>query len=239
MILFKKLSSLFTGLVLILCPFYLLAQHTVHHSGAMKNVMRQGKLEATVRLDTLINKGVMWGIGPLDSLRGEITIVNGIPFISVTTGVDGMRVYTNAEATAPFLVYSGEKNWKKSVLPKHVKNLASLEAYLDSFYHSYDQPFCFRLEGKINRALIHIVNLPPGQKVGSPEDAHRGMIKYPLNDVMVEMVGFFSRHHQTIYTHHDTFMHLHLITIDKSAMGHLEEVEFDADTITLLVPSKL
>ncbi len=53
---------------------------------------------------------------------------------------------------------------------------------------------------------------------------------------MVDIVGFFSTEHKTIFTHHDTFMHLHLITKDKLMMGHLDNAVFK--DITLYFPVK-
>jgi acetolactate decarboxylase len=52
------------------------------------------------------------------------------------------------------------------------------------------------------------------------------------------MVGFFSTEHQAVFTHHDTFMHLHLMTEDKKQMGHLEELRFKPGQMRLLLPGK-
>ena len=90
------------------------------------------------------------------------------------------------------------------------------------------QPFAFRLIGNIKTANIHIVNLPADTKVSSPEDAHQGQTNYQINNKEVEIIGFFSKQHRAIFTHNDTFIHTHLITKDKSMMGHLEEVDFVA-----------
>ena len=86
------------------------------------------------------------------------------------------------------------------------------------------RPFIFKLEGIIEKATIHIVNLPKGSKVSSPDDAHQGQINYHLQNEQVEIIGFFSTEHKAILTHHDTFLHMHLITKDKTKMGHLDEV---------------
>jgi acetolactate decarboxylase len=69
--------------------------------------------------------------------------------------------------------------------------------------------------------------------VRSPEEAHRGLQHYPLANVPVEILGFFSTEHKAIFTHHDTFMHLHLITSDRQKMGHLDALTFGPGEVWL------
>jgi len=71
--------------------------------------------------------------------------------------------------------------------------------------------------------------------VSSPAEAHQGQTNYYLNNEEVEIVGFFSTEHQGVFTHHDSFLHMHLITKDKSLMGHLDELELDK--VTLYLPA--
>jgi acetolactate decarboxylase len=47
----------------------------------------------------------------------------------------------------------------------------------------------------VKKATIHVVNLPKGTKVTSPEDAHKGEQKFTLQDRDVDMIGFFSTEH--------------------------------------------
>ena len=47
-----------------------------------------------------------------------------------------------------------------------------------------------------------------------------------MRDREVDLVGFFSRMHKGVFTHHDTFVHMHLLTADRKMMGHADEVEF-------------
>lgn len=49
----------------------------------------------------------------------------------------------------------------------------------------------------------------------------------------VDIIGFFSTTHKAIFTHHDSFLHMHLIGANREKMGHLEEVLFKKGTITL------
>jgi len=92
------------------------------------------------------------------------------------------------------------------------------------------------LEGKIVEAAIHIQNLPKGSTVSSPKEAHQGQVNYSLENESVEIVGFFSTEHQGVFTHHDSFLHMHLISQDESKMGHIDSLEIDE--MSLFLPKK-
>lgn len=65
-----------------------------------------------------------------------------------------------------------------------------------------------------------------------------GQVNYPLNNEQAEIIGFFSTEHKTIFTHHDTFLHIHLMTTDKQKMGHLDEVWFKKGRMKLYLPTE-
>ena len=94
----------------------------------------------------------------------------------------------------------------------------------------------YKLSGAVERAMIHIVNLPKGSKVSSPDDAHKGQVNYLIKNEQADIVGFFSTEHKAIFTHHDTYLHMHLITKDRQKMGHLDEVLFEKGTMKLYLP---
>jgi acetolactate decarboxylase len=70
--------------------------------------------------------------------------------------------------------------------------------------------------------------------VSSPKEAHSGQTPFEISASTVQIVGFFSREHQGIFTHHDTFMHLHLLCKSQNLMGHLDAVRFSR--MQLLLP---
>jgi acetolactate decarboxylase len=72
--------------------------------------------------------------------------------------------------------------------------------------------------------------------VSSPEDAHKGQTNYNLKNEEVVIIGFFSTEHKGVFTHHDSFLHLHLITKDERKMGHLDMAEFNE--MELYLPKK-
>ena len=205
--------------------------------GAMKNVMRKGELFATIDLDTLSNKEHLYGLGPVEYLTGEIMIVDGKCYTSIVTGDTSMRVSETFALKAPFFGYGNINSWKEVAIPDSVTNMLQLENYIERTTKEYPQPFFFKVVATVNEATVHVVNLPKGTKVSSPEEAHQGLTHFPIVNKQVELLGFYSTEHQTIFTHHDTFMHVHLITNDKQKMGHLEELNMKKGTVKFYLPA--
>jgi acetolactate decarboxylase len=149
-----------------------------------------------------------------------------------------MKTEEVATAKAPFFVYSNQAAWETVSLPSSVKDLKELEKFIDDKAMNVDEPFVFKIEGKVEYADIHLVNLAKGSIVKSPDDAHKGQVNCQVQQTDVQIIGFFSRKHQAVFTHHDTFMHLHLITNDRKMMGHLDDFKMEPSQLKLLMPAK-
>ncbi len=231
---YKKLIPLLTTIFLMQ---FTNAQNnsSVNVVGAMKNVMWEGQLYGTINLDTIKDKTNLYGIGPVEYLSGELMIVEGKSYKSVVVSETDMKVEETYDVKAPFFVYSNTSNWKEYELPKKIITSEQLVNYLIKLNKNSDKPFTFKLVGSIDRATIHIVNLPKGSVVTSPDEAHKGQVNYNLDQENVTIVGFFSTRHKAIFTHHDTFIHMHLITDDKTKMGHIDDINFKKGTMKLYI----
>jgi acetolactate decarboxylase len=212
------------------------ASDTITITGAMRDAMWKGEIYGKIAPDTLADKRYLYGIGPLEYLRGEILIWDGQPYLSSVAENGGIAMAQTWQFKAPFFAHARISDWSEVPLPDSVRNLAQLQQYLDQTTRSMRRPFFFRLQGRIESANIHIVNLPPGTAVRSPKEAHQGKKDYTLRQESVQILGFFSTAHQTIFTHHDTFLHLHLMTADRQKMGHVDEVLFEAGAMMLSLP---
>jgi len=196
-------------------------------AGAMKNVMWRGELAGLIRLDTIQDKQGLYGLGPESCLTGELLIKDGQVYVSRVTSDSTMTVEKTDKVSAPFFVYAWVHQWQETALPASIKTIKDLERFIDEKTANAKRPFAFKLSGTVTHADIHIQNLPEGTLVSSPEEAHQGQTSYALKNAEVEIVGFFSTQHQGVFTHHDSFLHMHLITKDETKMGHLDGVEFE------------
>ena len=212
--------------------------NSVKIAGAMRNVMHKGEVSGVIDLDTIKNKTHLYGLGPLEGLAGEILVIDGKGYKSTVDSAATMQVTETFEMKAPFFVYANVDTWSEANLPDSVSTLADLDRYLDLAAKDLPGQFCFRLTATIERSTIHIVNLPLGSKVSSPEEAHLGQVNYELVNADVELVGFFSKKHKGVLTHHDTNIHVHLITTDKEMMGHLDKLKLQSGTARLFLPAR-
>ncbi|MFW6370913.1 MAG: acetolactate decarboxylase [Bacteroidota bacterium] len=193
--------------------------------GVMKNVMWKGELGSSIDLDTISDKNGHYGLGPVSYLTGELLINNGKSYVSKVTSDSTMTVEKTFDTSSPFFVYGNVTEWNEMELPTNVKTIQDLEKFIDNKTTEYKRPFVIKLIGQVSRAIIHIQNLPEGTKVSSPDEAHQGQTNYNIANEDAEIIGFFSTEHQGVFTHHDSFLHMHLITKDESKMGHLDELE--------------
>ncbi|HRE65737.1 MAG TPA: acetolactate decarboxylase [Cyclobacteriaceae bacterium] len=204
--------------------------------GAMKEVMWKGKLSGTIDLDTLSNKQHLFGLGPVEYLAGEILIIDGKAYRSTVLTDSTMKVEETYAIKAPFFAYANIMNLTQVILPDSIQSAQQLEQFLERTTKKQNRPVLFRFTGEIEQATIHVVNLPKGSTVTSPDEAHQGQRNFVLTHQLVEIVGFFSTAHKGIFTHHDTYLHMHLITSDRQKMGHLDEVRFKKGTIMISHP---
>jgi len=207
----------------------------VHITGEMRNVMWKGKLEGNIYLDTISNKSNIVGLGPLEYLGGEIIVIDGKSYKSIVISDSSMEVVETFNIKAPFFAHANISNWSEELLDVDIQTIQQLESFLDNKLSGSSQPFMFKLAGFVKEATIHVVNLPVGAKVSSPNDAHKGQVKYQMEYQEAEIVGFFSKEHKGIFTHHDTYLHLHLMTKDKQMMGHLDELSIEKGKMRLFL----
>ena len=223
---------------ILLCTFHLSAQTPIV-IGAMKNVMWKGELKGNIFLDTIANKIHLYGMGPLEGLKGEIMIVDGKCYVSKFETDKTAIVTEDYKVRAPFFGYANIEKWDTLTLPPNIENIEALDNYLLQIQGKDQKPFFFTIEAEVEKANIHSMNLPDHVKVNSPQVAHElGQKDYSIKNRKVILVGFFSTAHQTIFTHHNTYTHIHLMTTDFKMMGHVDELKIKNGTAKLFLPTK-
>lgn len=188
--------------------------------------MWNGQQAGIIAMDTLLLPG-MYGLGPLEYLRGEITLLDGRPIVSLMADDTTVIVEQRPDAKAPFFVRQQVKGWVPMDLIAEVVDLPSLDAFLLKHQAHREEPFFFRLHGTVREAEAHVMDLPPGTVLEGPAVAHATQKTFTVRDAEVELVGVFSTKHQAVFTHHDSNIHVHIITADGALMGHLDRLRMD------------
>lgn len=231
-------SLIFT--TLWLCAITIFAQIPVVRSvGSMSNMGKEN-FAPHINLDTISTKSHFFGMGPLGRMQGEVTVVDGKPFgASVNEKGEGV-VQENWAIEAPFFVYANVAKWRKYAFSADIKNLDDLQKAVAQIaqQNGFDlqQPFPFRLTGTIASLTTHIVMPRSPEVVGY--QANKKQADYDLVKQKGELLGFYSEKHQGIYTHKDSFIHVHFVSKDQKTMGHVDKINDTNPTLTLYLPER-
>ncbi|MBX9583615.1 MAG: hypothetical protein K2X87_25215 [Gemmataceae bacterium] len=159
-------------------------------------------------------------------LTAEVTIFDGKA--SLARWVNG-KVVTSGEfkGKACFLVYAQVPRWVDVPLPDGLTTLAELEDYVFQAARKAgvptDRPFPFVLKGAAEKVTLHLLNKTDNRPHNVEEHAK---VKVPvaLEHADIGVVGFFSKKHAGVFTHHDSSTHMHVRTTDGKASGHLDHL---------------
>lgn len=207
-------------------------------AGEMKKIMQQADLSAHISLDTLVNKPHVYGLGPAESIKGEILIIDSKPYWCKVNTEQPITVITQ-KVKAAMLVYAQVPKWKTIQVTDEIKDYTSLEKAVEKFASQngqiLEEPFPFLIKGNINIASWHVIDWKEG--VAHTFDNHKQFAKYGrFTNEPVILLGFYSNKHHSIFTHHTTNMHIHVIDKKKTIVGHLEDFSAGTGTLTLSIP---
>jgi acetolactate decarboxylase len=201
--------------------------YDLHFVGAQRDTIMNGKLAAALDLRTLAKTPHLYGVGPLEQLRGEVTIADSRP--SLARVVDGVvRVTESFEAGVPFFVWAEVPAWQMVPLPPEVRSFSDLEAFLPRAAAAADldasKPLPFLIRGRQQLIEFHVLD-----RIGDPPhdmQAHRKIqIPFELAQADVTLVGFHSTAHRGIFTPMDSAIHVHFETADNGKSGHVQRLE--------------
>lgn len=216
-----------------------LAFGQVMHSGAMSEMSKTG-FTATISLDSLQKYKHLIAMGPLGKMEGEITALDGKMYGGKSL-ISGETVVVNDwKVQASFLVYADVAQWKKIKLTGKAESLAEFEekikeAALASGIN-LEEPFFFRIEGSFDQMVTHIVT-PRTQEIEGFV-AGQNQKNYEHASESGELIGVYSKIGQRIYTHHDSFMHVHFLNIKKNFTGHLDKFQSKLDQLVIYFPKE-
>lgn len=199
--------------------------YDVKTAGKAMDVMKGTSLENNISLDTILKPG-MYGLGPYDNLQGEITLYNGIPFVStVENGKVKMRIDSNAKA--PFFVYShlNYRKVKETVRWKRVEDIEHSVRRIKQYYNiPEDDAFPFIIEGEFAKIKLHIIMRDTDEASHSHEAHQKAKVSFEYKNIEGKLIGFYSKHHQGVFTHKDSRIHVHFLAADGSVTGHLDDI---------------
>ncbi|KAA3623189.1 MAG: decarboxylase [Flavobacterium sp.] len=212
----------------------------VQHAGTLQEIM-SGKLDASISLKELQEIPNLYALGAAEGLKGEIQIFNSKPYVSSVTP-EQLVVENDFSSKAALLVYAQVPEWQEVSIPKAILTLKQFEDFLEysALKAEIDtsKPFPFMIEGHIRKINWHVVNWNENN-VNHSREAHMAS---GLNGIVVEenveIIGFYSKDHKGVYTHHNANWHMHFRAKDQNLAGHLDDLLL-GEYMTLKLPKQL
>ncbi len=209
----------------------------VEHAGALRNMMHKGDLSAKADLNLFKDTENIYALGALESLKGEILILNSKPYISSVDN-EALEIKATFDRNATLLVSATVEKWDSQIIPDSVLSYSELEAYIETAAISQsinvEEPFPFLLTGVAESFDWHVINWPENDSVHSHEKHINSGLNGQMRDQEVEILGFYSKHHHAIFTHHTTNMHLHVRTSNGELSGHVDGLTLGRDMVLAL-----
>jgi acetolactate decarboxylase len=222
--------------VFIISSAYAVSITQVHVAGEMKNIMMQGDFKAYAKLDTFQKKN-LYGLGPVENLKGELLVMNGDVYSSEKAGKQILNK-KNVIQNASMFVYSYVEKWKEVNVYANSGSYAELETLVAATAkkNGYDTtvPFVFKIEANPKLAAYHIIDWIKGEK-HTMENHKQFAYSGKTENSNVTLLGFYSDHHHSIFTHHTTNMHVHVIDGKTKQVGHLDDFKITG-TIKIYFP---
>ncbi len=211
----------------------------VYDRGSMKEVY-QDNGAAKINLAELKKSEHVYALGPLSKLRGEIMILDSVPYES-RIGGGRVQIKTDWNETAAFLVWASVPKWRKIRVPASVLDYGLFDAWLETMTVGDDAPlrsqFPFLLKGKLNILKWHIVNrVDDGEPISAAK--HNEQRFYgKARDIEVEMLGFYSPAHKGLFIPDAHSSHIH-VKSGEDLLAHVDDFEPKDEELTLYVPTR-
>ncbi|MFT5886660.1 MAG: alpha-acetolactate decarboxylase, partial [Arcticibacterium sp.] len=206
--------------------------------GAMNDM--GANFDLNIWLDTLSDKSHLYGMGPYDKMKGEITVFDGKPFYASAFVKSQAVVSQNWDIESPFFVCSNVKEWEAFNLTESIHSVTDIQENVAKIAKTqgYDlnEPFSFRVTGNFDKVTCHIVT-PRNSEI----DGYRQNVNsqnFSFENISGEVLGFYSDHHQGIFTGSKSFVHVHFLKDDQTFMGHLDKITSDNNSLKLYLPKR-
>ena len=205
--------------------------------GAQRTVLA-GDLRAHISLERLAGLPHLYALGPVAGLRGEITVVDGRPYVS---RVEDGRIVVDPtfRHEAAFLVWAQIARWYDLDIPETVRDGRDLEDFVvertrDSGM-AIETPFAFAVTGVAPRVSLHILDRRD-DRAHSRERHEEIKVPFAIERCAVEVVGFCSQRHAGIFVPAGRRTHMHVCSRDGAVAGHVDDLRLGPG-MTLRLPA--
>lgn len=195
--------------------------------------MHDGRTQSAVKLADVIPGPHAWGLGALEGLRGEATVLDDVVWLARPKADGSAEIVradladTDAALGAALFVVANVEAWDETVIQNDIPwdRLDSfLESHLAARGVALEVPIALRIDGSVSMLKWHVVD---GSKLG-PRAGHAEHARTAASGVVeradARLVGFFSTAHQGVFTHAGSRSHFHVVIENLHLSGHVDEM---------------
>lgn len=199
----------------------------VEHFGALRNFMHKGDISAKVDCSAFRDQTHFYALGALEDLQGEILILDSKVHNS-TVEEDQVKLDSSFDFKASLFVSAIVPKWKTIQVPTEVKSRQALEDFISSTASSHGintaEPFPFMLAGPVDALDWHVIKWDVTDKEHTHQKHVESGAQGTMEHATVTVLGFHSTKHQTIFTHHTSYVHMHVLNEQDEIAGHVDDI---------------
>jgi acetolactate decarboxylase len=207
--------------------------YELYYVGAQRDTVMNGRPTAAIDLRSLAKRPNLYGIGPIEELRGEVTIIDSRPSLARMRSDGNVQVTENYDTGAPFLVWAEVPAWRTIPIPTGVRSFTDIETFVPRAAATLglapQLPLPFLIHGREQLVEFHILNRI-GNQPHNAEQHKKIQIRFELKLAEVIIVGFHSTSHHGVFTAMDSSIHMHFQTPNNIMSGHIQMLELGSNT---------
>jgi len=206
--------------------------------GSRGEMLASGDLTARIALADLPEDDNLVAVGPVEGLKGEVTIDRGVAYIStVESGREVVRRTTDVGAI--FLAYGSARAWRAVRTTSVLDGFDAIEAFVAAEAAAAgldpDTPFPFRLEGVASRLGYHVI-FRTEDGVHNHAAHRRAKIPFRADGERVAVAAVWADPGSVgRYTHPGRRSHMHAVVDGGRGAGHVDDIRIAAGA-TLFLP---
>lgn len=221
----------------------------VEFGGSQKTIFASGKAERVVPVGAMAAGTDSFGVGAVAGLDGEITVLNGKPYVTKVRG-DGYTLDHDHDHAATFAVWARVPRWRDEPVPATVKGYLDLQNFVKARAVAagidVSKPFPFQLTGTPAEVKWHInLDLTEGKPINTELFA-KSKANYVAKNQAMDIIGFYSEKHPGVFISAYApaikkesglmnAIHIHMVSKDGKSAGHIDNLTL-APGMTLRLP---
>lgn len=234
-------KTIFMGLIFAICDTLAFAESAnIQSYGHFQRMINMKKPDGVVELNKAIPSENFYAVGALQNGSGEITVLNGKPYLDYgSDGIGNAKNEIPSDEKAVLLVTAKVKQWVAIEIPDFLSQQDLFETILSKAKEQgldTNKPFPFLLEGNFKELKVHVIN---GQ---NPKFEGHGSKQHLFNKIAevkqhqpATVIGFYSAMNQGVYTYPDESWHLHAVIEESNAGVHVDAIH-TGGKVTLKLP---